>query len=70
MPASTCGVRYQHVNSPEARLYPSRQLFEDAVHAQFNLTLLDTYVRDQAERAQSFAAVDDIPSIARKARFC
>ena len=38
---------YQHVNSPEARLYLSRQLFEEAVHVQFYLTLLDTYVPDE-----------------------
>ena len=61
---------YQHVNSPEGRLYLSRQLFEEAVHVQFYLTLLDTYVPDQAERAQAFAAVENIPSIARKAQFC
>ena len=61
---------YQHVNSPEARLYLSRQLFEEAVHVQFYLTLLDTYVPDEAERAQAFAAVENIPSIARKAQFC
>ena len=48
---------YQHVNSPEARLYLSRQLFEEAVHVQFYLTLLDTYVPDEDERAQAFAAV-------------
>src|SRR3984957_17921994 len=34
---------YQHVNSPEGRLYLSRQLFEEAVHVQFYLNLLDTY---------------------------
>jgi ribonucleoside-diphosphate reductase beta chain len=61
---------YQHVNSPEARLYLSRQLFEEAVHVQFYLTLLDTYVPDEAERARAFAAVETIPSIARKAQFC
>ena len=61
---------YQHVNSPEGRLYLSRQLFEEAVHVQFYLTLLDTYVPDEAERAQAFAAVDNIPSIKRKAEFC
>ena len=55
---------YQHVNSPEGRLYLSRQLFEEAVHVQFYLTLLDTYVPDETERAQAFAAVDNIPSIA------
>jgi ribonucleoside-diphosphate reductase beta chain len=61
---------YQHVNSPEGRLYLSRQLFEEAVHVQFYLNLLDTYVPDEAERAAAFAAVENIPSIARKADFC
>jgi ribonucleoside-diphosphate reductase beta chain len=61
---------YQHVNSPEGRLYLSRQLFEEAVHVQFYLTLLDTYVPDEKERAEAFAAVENIPSIARKAEFC
>ena len=42
---------YQHVNSPEGRLYLSRQLFEEAVHVQFYLNLLDTYVPDLDERA-------------------
>ncbi|MFF5288776.1 ribonucleotide-diphosphate reductase subunit beta [Paractinoplanes globisporus] len=61
---------YQHVNSPEGRLYLSRQLFEEAVHVQFYLNLLDTYVPDEKERAAAFAAVENIPSIARKAEFC
>lgn len=61
---------YQHVNSPEGRLYLSRQLFEEAVHVQFYLTLLDTYIPDEQERFQAFAAVENIPSIKRKADFC
>jgi ribonucleoside-diphosphate reductase beta chain len=61
---------YQHVNAPEARLYLSRQLYEEAVHVQFYLTLLDTYVPDEAERAEAFAAIDHIPSIRDKAGFC
>lgn len=61
---------YQHVNSPEGRLYLSRQLFEEAVHVQFYLNLLDTYVADEHERSAAFAAVENIPSIARKAEFC
>jgi ribonucleoside-diphosphate reductase beta chain len=61
---------YKHVNAPEARMYLSRQLFEEALHVQFYLTLLDTYVPDPAERAMAFAAIDNIPSIQRKARFC
>jgi ribonucleoside-diphosphate reductase beta chain len=61
---------YQHVNSPEGRLYLSRQLFEEAVHVQFYLTLLDTYVPDERERFEAFADVENIPSIRRKAEFC
>lgn len=61
---------YKHVNSPEARLYLSRQLFEEAVHVQFYLTLLDNYIPDPDERAAAFAAVENIPSIAKKAQFC
>ncbi len=61
---------YEHVNAPEARLYLSRQLFEEAVHVQFYLTLLDTYLPDEDERVAAFAAVANIPSIRTKAEFC
>lgn len=61
---------YKHINSPEARLYLSRQLYEEALHVQFYLTLLDTYIPDHNERAQAFAAIDNIPSIKKKAEFC
>ena len=60
---------YQHVNSPEGRLYLSRQLFEEAVHVQFYLTLLDTYLPDPEDRVKAFAAVEHIPSIKEKADF-
>jgi ribonucleoside-diphosphate reductase beta chain len=61
---------YTHLNAPEARLYLSRQLYEEAVHVQFYLTLLDTYLPDHDERAKAFAAVENIPSIRDKAEFC
>src|SRR3984957_17794871 len=61
---------YKHINSPEARMYLSRQLYEEALHVQFYLTLLDNYVPDQELRARAFAAIDNIPSIRRKALFC
>lgn len=61
---------YKHVNSPEARMYLSRQLYEEGLHVQFYLTLLDTYVTDPQERADAFSAVDTIPSIQKKAQFC
>lgn len=60
---------YQHINAPEARMYLARQLYEEALHVQFYLTLLDTYMPDHQERIQAFAAVENIPSIKRKADF-
>lgn len=60
---------YSHINSPEARMYLSRQLYEEALHIQLYLTLIDTYVPDEAERYEMFAAVHNIPSIKAKADF-
>ena len=61
---------YKHINSPEGRLYLSRQLYEEALHVQFYLTLLDTYIPHPDERAKAFSAVENIPSIKAKADFC
>ena len=61
---------YKHINAPEARMYLSRQLYEEALHVQFYLTLLDYYIPDMNERNAAFAAVENIPSIKRKAEFC
>ena len=61
---------YQHINAPEARMYLSRQLFEEALHVQFYLTLLDTYLPDPAARAKAFDAIENVPSIRTKAEFC
>ncbi len=60
---------YKHINSPEARLYLSRQLYEEALHVQFYLTLLDNYIPDMKEREKAFAAIHNIPSIAKKGDF-
>lgn len=61
---------YKHINAPEGRMYLSRQLYEEALHVQFYLTLLDTYIPDIAERERAFAAIHNIPSIKQKADFC
>lgn len=61
---------YKHINAPEARMYLSRQLYEEALHVQFYLTLLDTYIPDILEREKAFSAIETIPSIKMKADFC
>jgi len=60
---------YKHINAPEARMYLSRQLYEEALHVQFYLTLLDTYIPDLKEREKAFDAIHNIPSIQMKADF-
>ncbi|MGZ6478563.1 MAG: ribonucleotide-diphosphate reductase subunit beta, partial [Bdellovibrionales bacterium] len=60
---------YTHINSPEARLYLSRQLYEEAQHVEFYLTLLDSYIPDHAEREKAFQAINTIPSIQKKAQY-
>jgi ribonucleoside-diphosphate reductase beta chain len=61
---------YKHINAPEARMYLSRQLYEEALHVQFYLTLLDTYLPDEKARAEAFHAIETIPSIKQKGDFC
>ncbi len=51
-------------------MYLSRQLYEEALHVQFYLTLLDTYIPNPNERAEAFSAIENIPSIKKKADFC
>ncbi len=61
---------YKHINAPEARMYLSRQLYEEALHVQFYLTLLDTYIPDHESRAKAFWTIENIPSIRKKGEFC
>lgn len=61
---------YGAINSPEARMYLSRQLAEEALHIQFYLTMLDNYIPEPEQRAEAFKAVHTIPSIKMKADFC
>lgn len=61
---------YKHVNSPEYRMYITRQGFEEVVHVDGYLKLLDVYLDNEQERAEAFEAIDKIPSIKAKADFC
>lgn len=61
---------YKHVNAPEARMYLSRQLYEEALHVEFYLTLLDNYLPDERAREEAFDAINNIPSVKLKADFC
>jgi len=62
------GVRFMNeVQIPEARAFYGFQIAMENIHnEQYNL-LIDTYVKDTAEKNKLFRAIDNFPSIRRKA---
>lgn len=60
---------YRHLNSPEFRMVLGKQLFDEMLHVETYLLLVDTYLPDAAERAEAFAAYQEIPSVKLKADF-
>jgi ribonucleoside-diphosphate reductase beta chain len=67
---NACLTLYKHVNSPEARMYYSRQIYEESLHIDFYKTLLEEYVPDPEEQIAAFQAINNVPSIKQKAEFC
>lgn len=61
---------YKHINSPEFRMFLGKQLFDEMLHVETYLLLVDNYIPDVDERREAFAAYQDIPSVRRKAEFC
>jgi ribonucleoside-diphosphate reductase beta chain len=60
---------FKHMNAPEVKLYLGRQIYEESLHIDFYLTLLDNYLPDLKEREAAFDAVKNIPSVKKKADF-
>jgi len=61
---------YQHVNSPEYRMFLGKQIFDEMLHVEAYLLLVDNYIPDLEERRAAFDAYQNIPSIQLKADFC
>lgn len=61
---------YKHINSPEFRMFLGKQLFDEMLHVETYLLLVDNYIPDLDERREAFAAYQNIPSIKQKADFC
>lgn len=61
---------YKHINSPEFRMFLGKQLFDEMLHVETYLLLVDNYLPDPEERAEAFDAYQSIPSVKRKADFC
>ncbi|MFZ9596225.1 MAG: ribonucleotide-diphosphate reductase subunit beta [Bdellovibrionia bacterium] len=61
---------YKHVNSPEYRMFLGKQLFDEMLHVETYLLLVDNYIPEIEERQKAFDAYQNIPSVKLKADFC
>lgn len=61
---------YKHVNSPEFRMFLGKQLFDEMLHVETYLLLVDNYIPDVEERRAAFDAYKTVPSVKKKADFC
>jgi len=61
---------YKHINSPEFRMFLGKQLFDEMLHVETYLLLVDNYLPDPEEKKEAFDAYQSIPSVKLKADFC
>src|SRR6476620_11088711 len=61
---------YKHINSPEFRMFLGKQLFDEMLHVETYLLLVDNYIQDADERKAAFDAYKSIPAVKLKADFC
>lgn len=57
----------QDVQIPEARCFYGFQIAMENIHSETYSLLIDTYVKDPAEKDRLFRGIDTIPSVKRKA---
>lgn len=57
------------VQIPEARCFYGFQIMMENIHSETYSLLIDTYIKDQAEKAHLFNAIETIPCIKKKAEW-
>lgn len=57
------------VELPEARCFYGFQAMMENIHSETYSLLIDTYVKDKAERMRLFHAIEEIPSVRQKAEW-
>jgi ribonucleoside-diphosphate reductase beta chain len=58
---------FNQVQYPEARCFYGFQLAIENIHGEVYSLLIDSYIRDEAEKEHLFNAIDTVPSVKRKA---
>jgi ribonucleoside-diphosphate reductase beta chain len=60
---------YSETSIPEVRAFYTAQMFIETVHAEVYGLLIETYIKDNVEKAKLFDAINHIPVIAKKAEW-
>ena len=64
------GINFlKEVQVPEARCFYGFQMAMENIHSETYSLLIDTYIKDDAEKARLFNAITTIPCVAKKARW-
>ncbi len=58
---------YNDVQIPEARCFYGFQIAMENIHAETYALLIDTYIKDQAEKDHLFNAMETVPAVKKKA---
>ena len=58
------------VQIPEARCFYGFQIAMENIHSETYSLLIDTYIKDQAQRQHLFNAIDTVPCVQKKANWC
>ncbi len=63
-------VRFMsEIKSPEAMCFYGFQIAMENIHSEMYSLLIDTYIRDNAEKNHLFNAIETIPSVGKKAKW-
>ncbi len=57
------------VQNPEARCFYGLQIMMENIHSETYALLIDTYVKDPAEKDRLFHAIDTVPAVKKKAEW-
>ena len=54
---------------PEARCFYGFQIAIENIHSEMYSLLIDTYVKDSAEKSKLFNAIETVPAVGKKAKW-
>jgi len=57
------------IQIPEARCFYGFQIAIENIHSEVYSLLIDTYIKDNEEKATLFNAIDTIPAVMKKAEW-